>query len=338
MITKLYETSKRFIKENLLFLISIIVLSVICYIPIPYYIYAPGGIVNVSDRFEVENGYKSKGSFHMAYVSEYSGTIPIYLLSLIKKDWNVTKKEEIVASNETVKESNLRSKYMLDEANTDAVINAFNHAKKTVIIEKEELYVTYVDELAETELKINDQILSIDGTKVKSKKELQKRIREKEIGSKIVFEILRDKKKKKVTATVFYSDGLAKVGIMITSKRTLKTDPEVIFHFKDSESGPSGGLIMSLAIYNNLTKEDITHGLKIAGTGTIDEEGNVGEIGGIEYKIMGAEKEGVDIFFVPSGDNYKKAIKLVKERNYNIKILEATTFKDVLRQLEKNRK
>lgn len=338
MITKLYETSKRFIKENLLFLISIIVLSVICYIPIPYYIYAPGGIVNVSDRFEVENGYKTKGIIYMAYVSEYPGTIPIYLLSLVKKDWDITKKEEIVGTNETVKESNMRSKYMLDEANTDAVINAFNHAKKTVIIEKEELYVTYVDELAETELKINDQILSIDGTKVKSKKELQKRIREKEIGSKIVFEILRDKKKKKVSATVFSSDGIAKVGIMITSKRTLKTYPKVTFHFKDSESGPSGGLMMSLAIYNNLIKEDITHGLKIAGTGTIDAEGNVGEIGGIEYKIMGAEKEGVDIFFAPSGDNYKKAIKLVKERNYNIKILEATTFKDVLQQLEKNRK
>lgn len=54
--------------------------------------------------------------------------------------------------------------------------------------------------------------------------------------------------------------------------------------------------MMSLAIYNYLTENDITHGLKIAGTGTIDADGNVGTIGGIEYKIKGAIKNKVDVF------------------------------------------
>ena len=45
-----------------------------------------------------------------------------------------------------------------------------------------------------------------------------------------------------------------------------------------------------LAIYKELIEEDITHGLKIVGTGTIDELGNVGEIDGVKYKILGAVK------------------------------------------------
>ena len=45
-------------------------------------------------------------------------------------------------------------------------------------------------------------------------------------------------------------------------------------------------------VYDNaITEYDITKGLMIAGTGTIDSVGNVGEIGGVTYKLAGAEKK-----------------------------------------------
>ena len=309
-------------------------ITVISYVPLPYYIYAPGGLVDVSERFSIEDSHSSKGSFHMAYVSEYSATVPIYLLALLKDDWDITKKGEVVASNETEEESMIRNKYLLEEANQDAVVNAFTYANKSYEITEEKLYITYIDEKADTQLKINDQILKVDGKKVDSKENLQTYLQAKEAGSVAVFEVLRNGKKETVTGKMFRVDGTIKIGIMITSQRTLKTDPKITFEFKESESGPSGGLMMSLAIYNQLIEEDITKGRKIAGTGTIDAQGNVGQIGGIEYKIMGAEKENADIFFAPSGKNYQDAKKIAEERDYHVKVIEVKTFDDALKALE----
>ena len=60
---------------------------------------------------------------------------------------------------------------------------------------------------------------------------------------------------------------------------------------------------------NNLTEEDITKGKKIVGTGTIEEDGSVGSIGGVKYKLNGAVRQKADIFLVPAGENYEEALK-----------------------------
>ena len=118
---------------------------------------------------------------------------------------------------------------------------------------------------------------------------------------------------------------------MISAKTfDIKSDYHVDFNFKSSESGSSGGLMMSLSLYSYLKKQDLTSGKKIVGTGTIDSEGNVGEISGIKYKLIGAVKNKADIFLVPDGDNYKDAMKLKKEKKYDIKIVKVKTFDDAL--------
>ena len=90
---------------------------------------------------------------------------------------------------------------------------------------------------------------------------------------------------------------------------------------------------MTLSIYNKLTEEDITKGRKIVGTGTIDEEGNVGEIGGVKYKIMGAVSAKADLFLVPVG-NYEEAVSFAKEKGYDIPIIPVATFDEALQALE----
>ena len=64
-----------------------------------------------------------------------------------------------------------------------------------------------------------------------------------------------------------------------------------------------------------LSSDDITHGKKVVGTGTIDVYGNVGEIGGIKYKLMAASKKNADIVFVPEA-NYKEAKKIMDKEKY----------------------
>lgn len=99
--------------------------------------------------------------------------------------------------------------------------------------------------------------------------------------------------------------------------------------------------MFSLEVYNQIVKEDLTRGYKIAGTGTMDAEGNVGQIGGIKHKIVAAHKEDVDIFFYPRDiteyDTNEKEIKeQVKEEGYtDIKIVPVSTLKEAIEYLEK---
>ena len=90
----------------------------------------------------------------------------------------------------------------------------------------------------------------------------------------------------------------------------------------------------TLAIYDALIPEDLTNGLKIAGTGTIESDGSIGEIGGIKYKLAGAVSDDADIFFAPSGENYEEAIELKNKRNYDIEIIEVKTLDDAINYLK----
>lgn len=85
-----------------------------------------------------------------------------------------------------------------------------------------------------------------------------------------------------------------KLGLSITNKK-------ISLHIEDI-GGPSAGMIYSLGILNKINKYDITGGKTIAGTGTIDEKGNVGAIGGIQLKMLGAKRDGATWFLAPESN------------------------------------
>ena len=91
--------------------------------------------------------------------------------------------------------------------------------------------------------------------------------------------------------------------------------------------------MLTLTIYSAISGDDIIKGRKIAGTGTIDINGNVGEIDGIKYKIMGAHKKGVDVVLVPSS-NYEEAMRVKKDKGYDMEIVEVKTFSDAVNYLK----
>ena len=63
--------------------------------------------------------------------------------------------------------------------------------------------------------------------------------------------------------------------------------------------GPSAGLMLTLGIIDKVKPEDLTGGKIIAGTGTIDDDGNVGPIGGVPQKLVGAKDAGATFFLTP---------------------------------------
>ena len=147
--------------------------------------------------------------------------------------------------------------------------------------------------------------------------------------------IIDNKKEYDREAKVIELDDSKKIGLIIDEVITYKTSKNIKFNFKNSEGGPSGGFMMSLALYDYLIEEDLSKGLKISGTGTIDIDGNVGTIGGVKYKLKGAVTNNSDIFFVPSGENYEEAIKLKEKYNYKIDIVGVSTLDDAIKYLEK---
>ena len=63
--------------------------------------------------------------------------------------------------------------------------------------------------------------------------------------------------------------------------------------------GPSAGLAFALQVYDALSGHRLANGRKIAVTGTIDLDGNVGPIGGVRQKVLGAVRKHSDIVLVP---------------------------------------
>ena len=329
---KTYERIKVNIKEN--YKIVLLYIAIFCFftVKLPYYIEAPGGLIDASERVMTSDNYKLSGSLNMAYVTEIHSTVPTFIWSKINDDWEAKKTEKITAKNENIEDLEYRNKKMLKESNKIAELVAYKYSNIDYEIEEEKIYITYIDEKAKTNLKIGDQIVKVDGNDIKDKNYLFSYISSKEIGSKVTFTTKKDQQR---TATLININGEPKVGAVITEDFNIKSSKEVKFKFKESESGPSGGLILALTIYSKINKIDLTDGKKIAGTGTINIDGTVGEISGIKYKLIGAVKNKADVFLVPKGENYEEAKTIKNERGYKIDIIPIETFEEALKYFKK---
>lgn len=333
MFTKIYEKIKEFIKENYKGLIALLVIYLLFTIELPYSIYSPGGSVNLNDRINVADKYEVTGSFNMAYVSMVKGSIPFLLVSKIIPDWDIVKKENITIEGEDMDSMMNRERLYLEESINAATINAYQKAGKNITIKEINNSISYISEEAKTNLKVGDKIVSINDTRVSSLDDLKEIVSSLQIDDKVNLNIIRDDKNKDAYATVYKTEDGPKIGISLISTYDYDTNPSLDIKSKSSEMGSSGGLMMSLTIYNQLVKDDITKGKKIVGTGTIDINGNVGEIGGVKYKLIGAVKNKAEIFICPE-ENYEEALNVAKERDFDIKIINVKTFDEALEKLE----
>lgn len=333
MFTKIYEKGKSFIKENYKSLIVLIIIFMVFTIELPYSIYTPGGAVNLNDRVEISNKEKVEGSFNMAYVSMVKGTIPFLLLSKVFPDWDIVKKENITAEGESMDELMLRERLYLQESIDTAIINAYKQAGKEINIKSVINNVSYISEESKTDLKIGDQIISVNGINISSIVELKEIVEKLEENEKVNLKIKRKDKEREAYATTYKIEGITKIGISFVTTYDYETTPSVKIKSKSTEAGSSGGLMMSLTVYNGITNTDITKGKKIVGTGTIGIDGNVGEIGGVKYKLIGAVKNKADVFICPE-ENYAEALEVAKEKDYDIKIISVGTFEEALKKLE----
>lgn len=96
--------------------------------------------------------------------------------------------------------------------------------------------------------------------------------------------------------------------------------------------GPSAGLMLTLGILDLVGDDDLTGGALVAGTGTIDADGNVGAIGGIPLKMVAAEEIGADLFLVPAG-NCAEAAAAAAAADPGFPLAEVATLDDAIEAL-----
>lgn len=329
MIKKIFN----FIKSNFGFLIFLLCLYTFMNFELPYVIYTPGGSINLENRIEGNNIYESEGSLHMTYVNMVRGSLPFLGLSYIIPNWDIVPKENVVYDEESLKETLEIDKIYMQEAISNAEYVAYTNAEIDFNILKTDTVITYVNKDANTNLKHGDILVDIDSKYLSTIEELQDYIETKKPKETVKIKYERNGKTIVEEVELIELDGLPRVGISIANISKYKTNYNIEVETKASESGPSGGLMTALEIYNNITKTDITKGLTIMGTGTINIDGTVGEIGGVKYKLIGAVKNNADIFICPK-ENYEEALKVKEKNNYNIIVLGVSTFEEALELLE----
>jgi PDZ domain-containing protein len=333
MLNKLYENTKKIIKENYKFILSLIFIFIFFFTELPFVIYKPGGVIDLDSRIVMEDKYTSSGSLSMSYVSMIKGNIPFVLLSYIIPNWDLTSVSEVTIDDESIDESIARDKIFLEEGLDNATIIAYKLADKEINITKINPVIAYISKDANTDLNVGDIILSVDDKDISSLSEIQEYINSLNENDKVTFKVMRDDKEVNCNAVIYKLEDSLKVGVYIASKYEYETNPSIEIKTKNSESGSSGGLMTALAIYNSLTEDDITKGRNIVGTGTIDIDGNVGEIGGVKYKLLGAEKNKADIFLCPK-ENYEEALKVKEENNLSLELVSVSTLQEAIEYLE----
>lgn len=332
-LDKLKNYILNYIKDNFKEIIFLIIFTCFCFYDTGYSIYKPGGIINVDERIKGDNLYKSEGSFNMAYVGFMEGKAPIYLFAKLMPNWEIVKNEDIVVDDENMKTTMLRDKLDYNLAMNNALYVALNYSNTKYEIKDEKHYIYYLTKENESQLEVGDELVSYDNNKYTSLSDFKSYINSLNVGDKIKLEYIRDGKTGFSDVSIYEEEGNKLLGISIVSLLDIETDNNIEITSKASESGPSGGLMTTLSIYNALTKEDLTGGKRIVGTGTIDRDGNIGKIGGVNYKIASAADKNADIF-ICADDNYEEVMEEVNKHNYKIKIIYGKTFEEIINQLK----
>ncbi|RYL92994.1 PDZ domain-containing protein [Sporolactobacillus sp. THM19-2] len=318
------------------------------FIRLPYFVQSPGKAQSMAGMVKVSDAYPVNGNYRLVYI--YLGQANIYQYLWAKFDGNkyttLIREKNIRLPDEDDTAYNLRQKNYMTGAQQSAAYIAYKTAgKHPKLVQQGVLVLDVIPSMpASKVLKSGDVIIGMGNHRITSIKDMNALIGGKKAGDRLALTIVRNKQVKTVSVEIGkfpkrLAEAGKKEGIGIYQSEQAKVDvnPPVKFDIQNI-GGPSAGLMMTLEIYDQLTKQDLAAGRDIAGTGTIELDGSVGPIGGISEKIVGADQSGTDIFFAPVAEHeYEAAKKTAKEIGSEMKIVPVKTFEDAVRYLEKTR-
>ncbi len=286
--------------------------------PVPYVTFSPGPTVNVLGKYDKldiitvsgRKSYRDDGGLRLTTVIpsgpdkvEDKVGIPELVSAWLSRDRAVYPRTAIYPETATKKSVRQESSAQMVSSQDTAVAAALRALE---IPFKTGVRISQVEKggPADGKLEVGDVVLAIGATEVQSLDQLTSLIRARPVGSEITLEVKRksqvlDRTLTTTTSTVDAKDSAVRVGV---EQCCYEFPFEVDLNLDESIGGPSGGLMFALGIYDVLTPGSLTDGKDIAGTGEIDDQGNVGEIGGIQQKLVGAQSDGARLFLVPEAN------------------------------------
>jgi PDZ domain-containing protein len=275
---------------------------------VPYVTFSPGPVTNTLSSVDGQPlikitghpTYPANGELSLTTVTESNRLDMITAV----RDW--FSKHDAVVPEEIVKPPGT-SEQQVQQQNAQAMLDsqesATSAAMKELGIAPVRTSVVVVDVPADSpsagKLQADDVITSVDGQTVRTANDVSTAVRKRKPGDRVIVRYTRDGKPGTATVTAGSSNGHTVIGIT-TGQRNVY--PFTVTIGLKNVGGPSAGLMFALGIIEKLTPGNMTAGRNVAGTGTIDADGRVGAIGGIQQKIQGARDSGATYFFVPSSN------------------------------------
>ncbi|MNH82779.1 DNA-binding ATP-dependent protease La [compost metagenome] len=332
------------IRKSALVLFALVILLVALYlIPLPYYLKEPGDLEALAPRITVENGHKNeKGSFYLTTVLSTKMNVYNWISSLFRDDVQIEKAKD-VNGGLSDEEYSFLLRHMMSTSQQNAIIAGLKEAGITVPAQHKGVFVTSIipeSKLAD-KLAVGDIITAVDGQPIQKASEMIEYISHKKAGESVNLSFRhREIDHTEAIELIQLPSGKPGLGILPEDEYAIDSPRKVTIAASDI-GGPSAGLMFSLEVYSQtLANYDLTKGYHIAGTGALDVQGNVQQIGGIRDKIVAAHAAGVDIFFSPAdvkpGDtNTKDVLDEAKKRGYTLTIVPVKTTHEAVEYLRK---
>lgn len=296
--------------------LTVLLGALIALLPAPYVIYSPGPATNVLGSVDGRKlitvtghqTYPTSGTLDMTTVEIFGG--PGRRLSLLEvmQGWvsrvdAVVPEAQVYPPGQTQQQVEQETTAEMTDSQQQATAAALRELGLTV---PETVRVAEVqpDAPAAAVIKAGDVITGIDGRPATDSAALRNEITALKPGARVSVQLKRDGKDLTVETTTTSSEGRTVLGVGLDPQFRFPVD--VSFGTKDV-GGPSAGMMFALGIYDLLTPGALTGGTKIAGTGTIDSGGQVGPIGGIQQKLVGARHAGARWFLAPA-DNCNEVV------------------------------
>jgi Lon-like protease len=271
---------------------------------LPVVALSPGPMEDVLARLKIEGSrvYDSKGKLYLTSVG-IDDNVRFYeaLLDMANHDVELYPREQLYPGSQDSAEIERENVALMDRSKETATVVALREVGYDIEPSGVEVTEVVAGAPAEGRLKPADRILEADGHPVRSMSQLRAAITGHRAGERVTFRIERRGRTSKVAVPVERVDGEQRVGILL---RDLFPDlpVKVSITTLNNIGGPSAGLMFTLSIIDKLTREDLTAGRRIAGTGEIALDGEVGPVGGVAEKLVAVHRLGVTTFFIPAAN------------------------------------
>ncbi len=299
---------------------------------------APGVALSVESMVNVPAQYRHlhKGTFILTTVISHAPILAgEWFVAQFDPAMVILPPEAVVPKNTTPQEQAKQDYQMLDDSEATAITVGLRLAGyQTQMIGKGARVVSILSgSHANGILSVGDVVTSLNETPIQTTSDLIEQVQAQSASGSVRLQVERDQTQLEVTIPLMAptsSSDSPKIGIAITSAGfDYKTPFPISIVTQKINGGPSAGLMFTLTVYNMLSPDDLTRGLRIAGTGTINLDGTVGPIGGVKQKVAAAEQVGAVYFLCPA-DNYADAVSVAR----SIKVIKIATAEQAVQFLK----